>query len=130
MLNGARGQNEMDEEQGGREREEAANSTSLTKVDVKELWSEICHFKAHFTMKGFFLGLILGLIPSGWDTFSDFAFAADDHNRTVELINATNKFLHVTIMRNGHITRIFTCHLLCQAQMKIEYITEGRKEVN
>ena len=94
MVNGARGQNKMDEEQGGREREEAANSTSLTKVDIKKLWSEICHFKEHFTMKGFFLGLVLGLIPSGWDTFSDFAFAADDHNRTIELINATNSFVY------------------------------------
>ena len=94
MMSGAREQNEMDEEQGGLVQDKAANSTSLTEVDVKKLWSEICHFKEHFTMKGFFLGLVLGLIPSGWDTFSDFAFAADDHNRTIELINATNRFVY------------------------------------
>ena len=91
---------EHDEEYGGQVREEAKNSKFLSEVDFKKLWSEIRHFKEHFTMKGFFLGLFLGLIPSGWDTFSDFAFAADDHNRTIELINATDQFIYKTHLEN------------------------------
>ena len=75
-------------------KDEEIREEALTEVDFKKLWSEIQNFKDHFTMKGFFLGLVLGLIPSGWDTFSDFDFAIDDHNRTVELINATHRFVY------------------------------------
>ena len=71
---------EQDKEQEGEVCDEAATETSLTGVDFKKMLSEIRKFKDHFTIKGFLLGLVLGLIPSGWDTFSDFAFAADDHN--------------------------------------------------
>ena len=91
---------EQDKEQEGEVCDEAATETSLTGVDFKKMLSEIQNFKDHFTIKGFLLGLVLGLIPSGWDTFSDFAFAADDHNRTIELINATNKFEYVTDLGN------------------------------
>ena len=91
---------EHDQEHVGQLPQEAPNSKSLTEVDFKKLWLEIRHFKDHFTMIGFLLGLFLGLIPSGWDTFSDFAFAADDHNRTIELINATDNFLYKTHLEN------------------------------
>ena len=71
---------EEDKEQEGDFLKGAATETSLTEVDFKKMFFEIQNFKDYFTTKGFILGLVLGLIPSGWDTFSDFAFAADDHN--------------------------------------------------
>ena len=83
------------------EQQVCEDTATGTAVDFKKMLAEIRHFKDHFAMRCFFLGLVFGLIPTGFDTFADFAFAADDHNRTVELINATNKFLHVTIVRNG-----------------------------
>ena len=83
------------------EEEQVFEDATTAEVDYKKMLSEILHFKDYFAMKGFFLCLVLGLIPTGYDTISDFAFAADDQNRTVELINATDKFLRVTIMRNG-----------------------------
>ena len=50
------------------------------KIDAKKLLNEIFHFRDNFTLRGFLLGLLFGLIPSGWDAFSDFAFAAE-HDR-------------------------------------------------
>ena len=82
------------------EQDEEIGEEALTEVDFNKLWSEIQNFKDHFTTKGFLVGLFLGFLPSGWDTFSDFAFAADDHNRTIELINATNKFVYETVLGN------------------------------
>ena len=61
-------------------KDEEIREEALTEVDFKKLWSEIQNFKDHFTMKGFLVCLFLGFLPSGWDIFSDFAFAADDHN--------------------------------------------------
>ena len=56
-------------------------STRITlKIDAKRLLNEIFHFRDNFTLRGFLLGLLSGLIPSGWDAFSDFAFAAE-HDR-------------------------------------------------
>ena len=83
------------------EEQQVFEDAAMAEVDFKKMLSEILHFKDLFAMKGSFLCLVLGLIPTVYDTISNFAFAAADHNRTVELINATNKFLRVTIMRNG-----------------------------
>ena len=55
-------------------------------TDRTKLFFEICNFRDHFSRKYFFVALVFGLLPSGWDTFSDFAFASDDHNSTVEQI--------------------------------------------
>ena len=81
--------------------EDDATGSSLAEVDFKKMLSEIRHFKDHFSMKGFFLGLVLGFIPTGYDTISDFAFAADDHNRTIELINATDIFRYQNETHNS-----------------------------
>ena len=79
------------------EEQQVFEDAAMAEVDFKKMLSEILHFKDLFAMKGFFLCLVLGLIPTVYDTISNFAFAAADHNRTVELINATN----MRIMRNG-----------------------------
>ena len=55
-------------------------------TDRTKLFFEISNFRDHFSRKDFFVALVFGLLPSGWDTFSDFAFASDDHNSTVEQI--------------------------------------------
>ena len=61
-----------------------------TKIDRVKLLAEIRNFRNHFSKKAFFIALLFGLLPSGWDTFSDFAFARDDHSRTIERANSTN----------------------------------------
>ena len=55
-------------------------------TDRTKLFFEISNFRDHFSRKDFFVALVFGLLPSGWDTFSDFAFASDDHNSTVDQI--------------------------------------------
>ena len=86
---------------------EANLEDTSTKVSAKKLFNEACHFRDHFSWKAFILGLFLGLIPSGWDTFSDFAFAAKDHTSTIELINATETFIY-SHFPNGTISKTFT----------------------
>ena len=61
-----------------------------TKIDRVKLLAEIRNFRNHFSKKAFFIALLFGLLPSGWDTFSDFAFARDDHSRIIERANSTN----------------------------------------
>ena len=78
------------------------------KIDAKKLLNEIFQFRDNFTLRGFLLGLLFGLIPSGWDAFSDFAFAAEDHKSTIELINATDTFKYITRFPNGTKSQIYT----------------------
>ena len=55
------------------EEEQVFEDATTAEVDYKKMLSEILHFKDYFAMKGFFLCLVLGLIPTGYDTISDFA---------------------------------------------------------
>ena len=69
---------------------EPENAEKYTKIEAKKLLNDICNYRDHFSWKSFGIALLFGLIPSGYDTFSDLAFAADDHNSTIELINAAD----------------------------------------
>ena len=86
---------------------QAGNEEKCTKIEAKKVFNDICNFRDHFSWKSFFIALIFGLIPSGLDTSSDFAFAADDHNSTIELINAAD-FIITTRFPNGTYVYAFT----------------------
>ena len=58
-------------------------------------------------MEAFITALLIGLIPSGYDTFSDFASAPDDHTNTIDLINGASTYRY-TIFPNGTKSDIYT----------------------
>ena len=77
------------------------NEEESTKINKAKLFDEIRNFRDLFSRKAFLIALLFGLLPSGWDTFSDFAFASDDHNSTIQSINATKSFVLFTSFQNG-----------------------------
>ena len=58
-------------------------------------------------MEAFITALLIGLIPPGYDTFSDFASAPDDHTNTIDLINGASTYRY-TIFPNGTESVIYT----------------------
>ena len=70
------------------------------RTNWRKLLVEVRTFQANFSRKDFLKALIFGLLASGWDTFSDFNFAADDHSNTIQLINPNNT-IHQALNLDG-----------------------------
>ena len=76
------------------------------KTNWRKLLVEVRTFQANFSRKDFLKALIFGLLASGWDTFSDFNFAADDHSTTIQLINPNNTIHHALNLDGDMIGRV------------------------